>query len=97
MAIWIHLGVDLPLELAQEICAAKEITYNTNSDIDLECVILIARLLANKLMPPPKLHGSVARIFDDQGGMRLREHLSNCDDSLAEGFEENLCRLNKNI
>jgi hypothetical protein len=90
--IELYLGVELPLQLAQEICDANE-----DGDVDLECVILIARLLANNLIPPPKLHRSVARIFEDQSGKHLREHLSSSDDFGAEAFEEKLSRLSKSI
>ncbi|KAI2927152.1 hypothetical protein CBS147321_11258 [Aspergillus niger] len=95
--IELYLGVDLPPHQAQRICDAQEGTYIERSDIDLECVILVARLIANNLIPPPDLHRSVARIFEDQSGKYLREHLSNSKDSRAKAFEEKLSRLIKNI
>ncbi|KAI3017325.1 hypothetical protein CBS147347_10321 [Aspergillus niger] len=95
--IQLYLGVELPLHQAQRICDAQEGTDDELSDIDLECVILVARLVANNAKSSPALCRSVARIFADQSGKHLREHRSNSEYIMAEAFEEHLSSLIENV
>ncbi|PYI25430.1 hypothetical protein BP00DRAFT_101395 [Aspergillus indologenus CBS 114.80] len=60
---------------SEEICDLAKGEWIENSDIDLECIILIVQLVFNQMLPPPELRDSIADIFGTLGGKDLQNHL----------------------
>lgn len=44
-------------------------------DEDLECVIVLVKLIAEHILPPPELCGSILKIFISDSGNDLTNHI----------------------